>query len=232
MHPGGETVASSRQHFHGLRTAPSQERTKTKASETALVLIGFQNDYFGKDGILRGVIEESAKTNHVLENTLRLLDQLSPTDTLLLETPILFTNDYSETNKPVGLLKAIAELKAFQEGSPGADSLPELKSYGDRILTVPGKDGFNAFSHTGLARVFEEKSIRNVVLARATPFPRCHSPHLWRVLGQGRGDSDGQASGQPRHSFCNWSGGGAHRAAELAHPRPSSDKTWNAPRSP
>lgn len=138
-----------------------------KASETALVLIGFQNDYFGKDGILRGVIEESAETNHVLENTLRLLDQLSPTDTLLLETPILFTNDYSETNKPVGLLKAIAELKAFQEGSPGADSLPELKSYGDRILTVPGKDGFNAFSHTGLARVFEEKSIRNVVLAGA-----------------------------------------------------------------
>ena len=126
-----------------------------------------QNDYFGKDGILRGVIEESAETNQVLKNTLNLLNELSSTDTLLLETPILFTNDYSETNKPVGLLKAIAELKAFQVGSPGAESLPELKSYGDRIQTVPGKDGFNAFSHTGLARVFEESGIKNVVLAGA-----------------------------------------------------------------
>jgi nicotinamidase-related amidase len=138
-----------------------------KATETAVVLIGFQNDYFGKDGILRGVIEESAETNQVLKNTLNLLNELSSTDTLLLETPILFTNDYSETKKPVGLLKAIAELKAFQVGSPGAESLPELKSYGDRIQTVPGKDGFNAFSHTGLARVFEDSGIKNVVLAGA-----------------------------------------------------------------
>jgi nicotinamidase-related amidase len=138
-----------------------------KATETALVLIGFQNDYFSKDGILRCVIEESAETNKVLENTLRLVDHLSSTDTLILETPILFTNDYNETKKLVGLLKAIAELKAFQVGTPGADTLPEIKSYGSRIQTVPGKDGFNAFSHTGLARVFEEKGIRNVVLAGA-----------------------------------------------------------------
>ena len=43
-----------------------------KASETALILIGFQNDYFGQDGILTAVVEESAKTNDVLANTLAL----------------------------------------------------------------------------------------------------------------------------------------------------------------
>ena len=36
---------------------------------TALILIGYQNDYFAKDGILTSVIEESANTNKCLENT-------------------------------------------------------------------------------------------------------------------------------------------------------------------
>ena len=138
-----------------------------KANETAIVLIGYQNDYFGENGILKGVIEESAQTTNVLENTLSLLDALSPTDVHFFETPILFTDDYSETKKPVGLLRAISELKAFQKGSHGAESLAQIKSYGQRILSVPGKDGFNAFSNTGLARVLEEKGIKNLILTGA-----------------------------------------------------------------
>ena len=34
--------------------------------DTALILIGFQNDYFAHDGILKGFIDESAQETQVL----------------------------------------------------------------------------------------------------------------------------------------------------------------------
>ena len=55
---------------------------------TALVLIGFQNDYFAQDGILKGVIEESAIATNTVENTVRLLENLVNTPILLISTPI------------------------------------------------------------------------------------------------------------------------------------------------
>ena len=138
-----------------------------KASETALILIGFQNDYFGQDGILTTVVEESAKTNDVLTNTLALVGELTKTDALIIDTPIIFSEDYGEMDNPVGLLKAIKELGAFRSGSSGSETLPSIDAYGDRITTVPGKDGFNAFSNTKLADTLQDRGIRNLVLAGA-----------------------------------------------------------------
>jgi len=138
-----------------------------KASETALILIGFQNDYFASDGILSAVIEESAQTNKVLENTLRLIRNISESDVSIIETPIEFPDNYGDANNPVGLLKAITELGAFRGGSPGAETLPELQAFGDRILASPGKDGFNAFNNTGLGPMLAERGIRNLVFAGA-----------------------------------------------------------------
>ncbi len=138
-----------------------------KASETALILIGFQNDYFREDGILTAVIEESAKTNDVLNNTLALVGEVAKTDALIIDTPIIFSEDYREMGNPVGLLKAIKELGAFRDGSPGCETLPVIDAFGERITTIPGKDGFNAFSNTGLADTLKARGIRNFVLAGA-----------------------------------------------------------------
>ena len=43
------------------------------SQSTALLLIGFQNDYFAPDGILHSVIEESSKATKAVENTVQLL---------------------------------------------------------------------------------------------------------------------------------------------------------------
>ena len=45
-------------------------------NRTALILIGYQNDYFAPDGILHPVIEEAARVGGVLGNTLGLLERL------------------------------------------------------------------------------------------------------------------------------------------------------------
>lgn len=132
---------------------------------TALILIGYQNDYFSPQGVLYSVIEEPGRLARTLECTLTVMDGLAPTAALMVTTPIRFTPDYAELVDPVGILRAIRELGAFKAGASGADTLPELRRYGDRLLEVPGKRGLNAFSNTQLDEILQERGIHDVVLA-------------------------------------------------------------------
>jgi len=132
---------------------------------TALILIGYQNDYFSPQGVLYSVIEEPGRQARTLERTLTVIDGLAPTPALMVTTPIRFTPDYAELVDPVGILKSVRELGAFKAGSSGADTLPELRRYGDRLLEVPGKLGLNAFSNTQLDEILQERGIHDVVLA-------------------------------------------------------------------
>ena len=105
--------------------------------------------------------------NNVLANTVTLVEKISERDVLMIQTPILFTEDYSELDEPVGILKTIVDTKAFRAGSPGSEIIPEMKAFGDRIHTVEGKRGLNAFSNTALDALFSKHHIKNVVLAGA-----------------------------------------------------------------
>ncbi|MEM9265183.1 MAG: cysteine hydrolase [Cyanobacteria bacterium P01_F01_bin.13] len=134
---------------------------------TALLLIGFQNDYFAPDGILYNVIEASAKAVKTVENVVRLLQALDSTPVSLISTPICFTPNYEELVEPVGILKTIKDVGAFQEGSEGFKCIQELSLFNDRILEVPGKRGFNAFINTGLNQILEQRNINHLVLAGA-----------------------------------------------------------------
>ncbi len=134
-------------------------------SKTALLLIGFQNDYFAADGILNSVIEESSRVSGVLQNTLELLASAADEFGLVVATPIHFTSDYRELSEPVGILKAIKEMGAFRYGSKGAATIDAFRPYADRILELPGKRGLNAFSNTELEQVMQAHGIENVLLA-------------------------------------------------------------------
>ena len=131
---------------------------------TALIFIGFQNDYFASDGILRPVIEESERTQQVLKKSLKLIESYKDEETLMIQTPIIFTHDYGELVNPVGILKTIVDVQAFNEDSPGSDTIQDFKDYGDRILTVAGKRGLNAFSNTSLHEVLQAQNVEHVVL--------------------------------------------------------------------
>ncbi|MBN21473.1 MAG: isochorismatase [Bdellovibrionaceae bacterium] len=128
----------------------------------ALILIGFQNDYFSKDGILHDVIESEASS--VLTHTLNLIDSLVETNTLMISTPIVFTENYEELESPVGILKMIKDSQAFKKGN-GSEIIPEILEYGDRIQNVPGKRGLNAFSNTALDEILKKGDVQEVILA-------------------------------------------------------------------
>ncbi|MEM9118845.1 MAG: cysteine hydrolase [Cyanobacteria bacterium P01_D01_bin.6] len=134
---------------------------------TALLLIGFQNDYFAEDGILNGVIEESAEATNTVENTLHLLQSLIKTPALIIATPIFFTPNYEELIEPVGILGTIKEVGAFQEGSTGSQTIEVLNPFKEKILEVSGKRGLNAFVNTNLAQILQQRKIKHLVLAGA-----------------------------------------------------------------
>jgi len=136
-------------------------------SKTAVIFVGYQNDYFAENGILRAVIEESDRTHNILEKSLDIVEKLKGTEATLIQTPIIFTSDYGELVNPVGILKTIADVKAFQEGASGSEVIPQFLEHGERIVTVPGKRGLNAFSNTELDAVLKRKKIERVVMAGA-----------------------------------------------------------------
>lgn len=134
-------------------------------SDSALLLIGFQNDYFSADGILHGVIEASSKATGALNNTLHLLANYGEAFGTVVSTPIIFTRDYSELENPVGILKTIKEVGAFRADSPGSRTIEELRPFKDLVTKVPGKRGLCAFSNTELDAHLESRNIRRLVLA-------------------------------------------------------------------
>lgn len=138
-----------------------------RQKETALILIGYQNDYFAEDGILHQFIEESARVTGTLQNSKSLLDRLSDTEVTIISTPIVFTQTYEELQNPVGILKTIKDVGAFKHDTPGSQTVPQVRSFGSRILEVSGKRGLNAFSAPELNVILQERGIRSFVLAGA-----------------------------------------------------------------
>lgn len=134
-------------------------------SSTALILIGFQNDYFSKTGILHSVIEESSRVSGVLENTLELLENAGDRFGCVISTPIHFTESYEELENPVGILQTIKEVQAFKAGTHGSETIEELAPYTDLITEVAGKRGLDAFSNTALEKLLRQKNITQVLLA-------------------------------------------------------------------
>jgi nicotinamidase-related amidase len=130
--------------------------------DTALILIGFQNEYFSPDGALYDLIDGG---DRIVANTVDLVGHLRSKPILIVDTPIIFTSDYSELVEPTGILKAVKDLGAFKAGTKGAETIPEFRRFGERIIEVPGKRGLNAFSNTDLDGLLRSRMITSVALA-------------------------------------------------------------------
>ena len=75
----------------------------------ALILIGFQNDYFAPDGALRNVMDNCDRNDRVVSRTMSLLRSLMDTSITMLAAPIIFTDDYKELRQADGILAAIKD---------------------------------------------------------------------------------------------------------------------------
>ncbi|GEQ87030.1 isochorismatase [Patiriisocius marinistellae] len=129
----------------------------------ALILIGYQNDYFAQDGMLRSVVEESSKVTDIIRNTVNLIENIK--NIPIISTPIIFSKNYEELTDPVGILKTIKSVNAFKEGTSGSETIDEIKVFGDKITEIPGKLGLNAFINTSLDKYLKDNEVEHVLLA-------------------------------------------------------------------
>jgi nicotinamidase-related amidase len=135
------------------------------AKTTAVILVGYQNDYFAHNGILRSVVEEPNRVDSVLANSLAFIRAMAPTPLTIIATPIVLEPSYRALANSAGILDKIKAAGAFKAGTAGADTIPELAAFGERILYVMGKIGFNAFSNTELENVLQKRGIKDVLVA-------------------------------------------------------------------
>jgi len=133
--------------------------------EIAVILVGYQNDYFAENGILKGVVEEPGRVDEVLKNSISLIKKLIPTEATILATGIVLTPSYRALANSTGILDKIKEVGAFTQGTPGAETIDEIKQFGNKITFVAGKEGFNSFQDTDLDKLLKSKGIKQVWVA-------------------------------------------------------------------
>ncbi|MBX6391304.1 MAG: cysteine hydrolase [Frankia sp.] len=134
-------------------------------SETAVVLIEFQNDFVTEGGALHGAVADVMKSTNMLENTAKAVSQLREAGVTVMHCPISFAPGYGEiASTPYGILAGVVASSAFVKGAWGAEIAPELTpAEGD--IVVEGKRGLDAFMSTNLDFMLRSKGIRNVALA-------------------------------------------------------------------
>ncbi|HUP84403.1 MAG TPA: cysteine hydrolase [Acidimicrobiales bacterium] len=137
------------------------------AGSTALVLVGYQNEFFARTGALRDAFEDTGTADAALAATVDLISATSQTPLTIVSVPICFSEDYHELADPVGVLARIQAVRAFQAGSPGAGICEELLRFGDRVEEVAGRHGFSAFGSTGLQGLLDARGTRDVLVAGA-----------------------------------------------------------------
>lgn len=130
----------------------------------ALILVGYQNDYYSPQGILHDFLEDSVAVRVSLHRTVELMQRLASQDVPFIETPIVFTPDYQELNEPVGILAAIRDQGAFQAGRAGSEQVAEFAPLRHRITSVPGKRGLNAFVGTRLEEILRGLAVTHLYL--------------------------------------------------------------------
>ena len=117
---------------------------------TALLMIGYQRDWFAEDGVLHSVIEETARIKGTLQHTSDLLEGIQDSPITIISSPFCFTGSYDELEDPIGILKIIRDTEAFKPGAKGSEAIDMVADYGDRVIEVPGRTGFDAFNDTNL----------------------------------------------------------------------------------
>ena len=137
---------------------------KLEPSETAVVLIEFQNDFTSEGGALHGAVAGVMDETGMLDTTVEAVERARSAGATIIHAPISFAKGYGELSpSPYGILAGVVANNAFVKGTWGAEIVKELEpAPGD--IVVEGKRGLDTFATTNLDFILRSRGIKNVVL--------------------------------------------------------------------
>jgi nicotinamidase-related amidase len=142
-------------------------RSSMNPATTALVLVGYQNEFFAPEGGFRDLVEDARSLDAVLDQTLGLLRALPSAEPLVLATPLTFSDGYAELVEPIGVLAAIRDRGLLRAGTGGVETIEAFAPFVGRMTEIRGRRGLDVFANTGVDERLRLAGIRDVVLAGA-----------------------------------------------------------------
>eukprot|EP00571_Detonula_confervacea_P015704 CAMPEP_0172297346 /NCGR_PEP_ID=MMETSP1058-20130122/405_1 /TAXON_ID=83371 /ORGANISM="Detonula confervacea, Strain CCMP 353" /LENGTH=205 /DNA_ID=CAMNT_0013006489 /DNA_START=140 /DNA_END=757 /DNA_ORIENTATION=+ len=137
---------------------------KLNPSETAIVLIEFQNEFTSDGGALYDAVKPCLDKFGTIANSKKLMDASRAAGCTIVHVPISFEEGHKEiSNNPYGILRAIKEGKTFKAGEWGSAFCDGMKP-GASDLIVKGKSGLCGFHSTNLDFLLRQNGIKNIVL--------------------------------------------------------------------
>lgn len=144
------------------RQADSLAQMSVKNS--AILLLGFQQAYFSKQGMLYPAISAVLDESPVLANALQLIEALKYSTIEMVSTPMVLGDDGIAASPVWGLLPELSALHTFERDASDVEMLDEIKAYEDRIVTLNGRSGMDAFQNTDMEYYLRSRGIENLIL--------------------------------------------------------------------
>lgn len=136
-----------------------------KASETALVLIEFQNEMLKPGGKNYEWLKPVVDKNNVLGNAVDLVNKARAKGIIIMHVPIWFATDVCEVGpNAYGVGGYVKSVGAFKKDTWNTKIVDELKPVPGDVV-IEGKRAPDAFSTTNIDFILRAMGIKNVVLA-------------------------------------------------------------------
>ena len=136
---------------------------KLDPSETALVLIEYQNEFTTEGGALYEAVKPCLDKYDTIANSKKTMDATRMAGCSIIHVPIAFEDGHKEISGDYGILQAIKEGKTFKANEWGSAICDTMKP-GPTDLICKGKSGLCGFHSTNLDFLLRQNGIKNVVL--------------------------------------------------------------------
>lgn len=133
------------------------------ASETAVLVIEFQNEFLKENGLLHKALKPLLEETRIVERSAELVRTLRERGYQIVHTPLAFSADYDEIPHPQGLLKEIVNQKALRIDSWGAQIHDDLEP-DDGDMVVESRKSLDIFCKTDLDEALRSRDIKNIAV--------------------------------------------------------------------
>jgi len=135
-----------------------------KASQTAVVLIEFQNEFCKEGGKLHDAVKDEIARLDTVGNAVKLAEKAREKGCLVVHCPFVYDQRWAEEHAICGIIADAAKNGAFRPGEWGTQLIDELTPVeGDEVLS--GKHALSGFANTQLQEILQSNGIKNVAFA-------------------------------------------------------------------